>query len=83
MAAAVKKEFGVDVSHDPNKKAASGRAPPQNHAVPALARPIWRADDGAGRGRRAVPCCYAGNSIINWDRDFFVMDESGKKARRV
>ncbi|WP_412549094.1 DUF2280 domain-containing protein [Sinorhizobium meliloti] len=27
MAAAVKKEFGVDVSHDPNKKAASGLAP--------------------------------------------------------
>ncbi len=27
VAAAVKKEFGVDVSHDPNKKAASGIAP--------------------------------------------------------
>ncbi|WP_202881085.1 DUF2280 domain-containing protein, partial [Sinorhizobium medicae] len=27
VAAAVKKEFGVDVSHDPNKKAASGPAP--------------------------------------------------------
>jgi len=27
VAAAVKKEFGVDVSHDPNKKAASGLAP--------------------------------------------------------